>query len=250
MTAIFVWSTLPVTIRKTNKELKYPNLLSAIRPDPHGPDLPVPSPLDNLSDESESSFLQSVTEEMYFETHQYDRPIDKFTQTELNDRIRELQLTIQQSELFGSRLQEKNMLAFEVKFSWYRNCYKEFRKYYAQEDQLVFCTDIRNLLHQLGEKECDPSTWRLFIDSSKRSLKDVLLHNSNVLASIPRAHSTKLSETYETLKLVLEKIKYHEHEWQICGDLKVTGLLLGQQRGYTKFPCFLCKWDSKARDKH
>jgi hypothetical protein len=48
---------------------------------------------------------------------------------------------------------------------------------------------------------------------------------------------------------VLEKIKYHEHEWQMCGDLKVIGLLLGQQRGYTKFPCFLCEWDSRARDK-
>jgi hypothetical protein len=49
---------------------------------------------------------------------------------------------------------------------------------------------------------------------------------------------------------VLEKIEYHEHEWLICGDLKVNGLLLGQQKGYTKFPCFLCKWDSRARDKH
>jgi len=137
-----------------------------------------------------------------------------------------LQLTIEKSELLGSRLREKNMLASGVKFSWYRNREKEFRKYFAQEDQLVFCTDIRNLLHQLEEGEYDPSNWRLFIDSSKRSLKAVLLHSSNVLASIPLAHSTKLSESYETLKLVLEKIKYHEHEWQICGDLKVIGLLL------------------------
>jgi hypothetical protein len=28
--------------------------------------------------------LQSHTEEMYFESHQYDRPIYKFTQSELN----------------------------------------------------------------------------------------------------------------------------------------------------------------------
>jgi hypothetical protein len=76
--------------------------------------------------------------------------------------IRELQLTKEQSELLGSRLREKNMLASEVKFSWYRNREKEFRKYCAQEDQLAFCTDIRNLLHQLGEKEYDPSTWRRF----------------------------------------------------------------------------------------
>jgi predicted nucleic acid-binding Zn ribbon protein len=88
----------------------------------------------------------------------------------------------------------------------------------------------------LGKKEYGPSTWRILNDSSKWSLKAILLHNSKVLASIPLAHSTKLSESYETLKLVLEKIKYHEHEWQICGDLKVTGLLLGQKRGYTKYP--------------
>ena len=187
---------------------------------------------------------------MYFEAHHCDRPIDKVTQSELSDLIRKLQLTKEKSELLGSRLREKNMLASGVKFSWYRNREKEFRKYYAQEDQLVFCTDIRNLLHQFGEKEYGPSNWRIFIDSSKRSLKTVLLHNINVLASTPLAHSTKLSESYETLKLVLEKIKYHEHEWQICGDLKVIGLLLGQQRGYTKYPCFLCEWHSRATDKH
>ena len=27
-------------------------------------------------------------------------------------------------------------------------------------------------------------------------------------------------------------------------------LLLGQQSGYTKFPCFLCLWDSRARGSH
>jgi len=47
------------------------------------------------------------TEEMHFEPHQYDRPIDKFTQSELNDLIRELQLTKEKSELLGSRLREK-----------------------------------------------------------------------------------------------------------------------------------------------
>jgi hypothetical protein len=114
MTAIFVWSMLPVTIRK---KIKYLNLLLAIRPVPHGPDLPVPSPPDNLNDESEKSSLQSDTEEMYFEPHQYDRPIDTFTQSELNYLIRELQLTKEMSELLGSRLCEKNMLAFLVQES-------------------------------------------------------------------------------------------------------------------------------------
>jgi len=82
---------------------------------------------------------------MYFEPHQYDRTIDKLTQSELNDLIRELQLTTGKSELLGSRLGEKKMFPSGVKFFWYRNREKEFRKCYAQEDQLVFCKDIRNV---------------------------------------------------------------------------------------------------------
>jgi hypothetical protein len=70
-----------------------------------------------LSDESESRSLQSATEEMYFEPHQYDRPIGKFTKPELDDLIRELQLTKEKSELLGSVLREKNILASGVKFS-------------------------------------------------------------------------------------------------------------------------------------
>ncbi|KAI6651376.1 hypothetical protein LOD99_5343 [Oopsacas minuta] len=30
----------------------------------------------------------------------------------------------------------------------------------------------------------------------------------------------------------------------------MVSFLLGQQKGYTKFPCYLCMWDSRAREKH
>ena len=36
----------------------------------------------------------------------------------------------------------------------------------------------------------------------------------------------------------------------MCGDLKVIGLILELQDGYTKYPCFLCLWDSQADDQH
>ena len=35
-----------------------------------------------------------------------------------------------------------------------------------------------------------------------------------------------------------------------CVDLKMVGFLLGLQGGYTKFPCFLCLRDSRARTEH
>jgi hypothetical protein len=40
------------------------------------------------------------------------------------------------------------------------------------------------------------------------------------------------------------------HDWMICGDLKVLCMLLGQQAGYTKYLCFMCEWDSRARSQH
>jgi len=33
------------------------------------------------------------------------------------------------------------------------------------------------------------------------------------------------------MKILLEAINYEKFKWQICGDLKVTALLLGLQQG-------------------
>ncbi|GFW76425.1 uncharacterized protein TNCV_1582041 [Trichonephila clavipes] len=95
-----------------------------------------------------------------------------------------------------------------------------------------------------------PEEWRLFIDSSKRSLKAVLLHNGNRYASVPVGHSVHLKECYENLEFILNKLSYSDHKWTICSDLKVISMLLGQQSDYTKFPCFLCEWDSRDRKQH
>ena len=52
------------------------------------------------------------------------------------------------------------------------------------------------------------------------------------------------------MKYVLEKVSYCEYEWHICVDLKLVNFLLGQQSGFTKYPCFLCMWDSRDRSQH
>ena len=36
----------------------------------------------------------------------------------------------------------------------------------------------------------------------------------------------------------------------ICVDLKIVSFLLAQKKGYTKFSCFLCMWDSRDRENH
>lgn len=49
---------------------------------------------------------------------------------------------------------------------------------------------------------------------------------------------------------LLKCFKYEQHKRKICADLKVVGILLGLQGGYTRYCCFLCMWDSRARGQH
>ena len=59
-----------------------------------------------------------------------------------------------------------------------------------------------------------------------------------------------MKETYQNMKTLLDCIDYVKHSWNICGDFKVIGLLLGMQSGYTKYCCFLCEWDSRDKKYH
>jgi len=52
------------------------------------------------------------------------------------------------------------------------------------------------------------------------------------------------------MKVLTEAINYDKFKWQICGDLKVIALLLGLQKGFTKYCCFICEWDRRARSFH
>lgn len=114
---------------------------------------------------------------------------------------------------------------------------------------MVYCFDINGLFGALGQNH-SPEHWRLFIDGSVTSLKAVLLHNGNLLPSIPIVYATKFKENYENLKLILEKINYAEYMWPICSDLKVVGMLTGLKGGFAKNQCFLCLWEGRQRHLH
>lgn len=65
-----------------------------------------------------------------------------------------------------------------------------FVKFFSKENSLVYCNDIEGLVNLYKTDMYKPEDWRLFIDSSKESLKAVLLHNGNKFAAVPIAHST------------------------------------------------------------
>ena len=172
-----------------------------------------------------------------------------FNQEELTDLTRGLNLSKESSELLPSRLNDGNFLQQGTKITFYKTRDDEFLRFFEELPDFVFCIDIPGLLLKVSVNEYKPEEWRLFIDISKRSLKCVLLHNSNIYAPMPIGHSTTLKEKY-AIKTVLQHIKYEHHQWVICVNLKMVNFLLGQQSGYTKFPCFLCYWDSRDKANH
>ena len=132
---------------------------------------------------------------------------------QLNDLVRDLNLSIACAEVLTFRLKEKYLVNDGVRVKYYRKRHDGFVLFFTKTPDLVLCNNVKDLLMSLGIKVYAPKGWRIFIDNSKISSKCVLLHNGNVYGSVPIAHSTKLKEKYEEIKLVLEKISYSTHKW-------------------------------------
>lgn len=130
----------------------------------------------------------------------------------------------------------------------FRRRQKRMQEFFTvnRENTFAYCHDIENLMSEM-EVVFDVDDWRLFINSSKTSLKAVLLEKTNTKPAVPIAYSTEMKECYETLKIVLQKIKYANYQFRICCDLKVVNILSGLKGGYCKHMCFICDWDSRFR---
>ena len=159
----------------------YPNLESAIRPIPHCNEIPVlvfkglPKLELPVSEEDQAFILSTDSSEATVSDVGFPPSMPQlFSQGELNDLTRDLNLSKESSELLASRLKEKNLLQLGTLITFYRKCHIEFLPYFTQENDILYCNDIAGLLQQLGVQQYDPQDWRLFIDSSKRSLKCVL----------------------------------------------------------------------------
>ncbi|KAJ4433406.1 hypothetical protein ANN_15665 [Periplaneta americana] len=114
-----VYATKPHTIpelvitgfsKKTRSKIEYPNVESAIRPVPHGPKHPIPNPPSQLEElvlpiEQTNDLAQPSTSSDQSCSPEHRKEPHLIQQCELNDLIRDLNLTKQQAEILGSRLQ-------------------------------------------------------------------------------------------------------------------------------------------------
>lgn len=240
--------------RRTGKNaapIIYPNIPSSIAPVPHGPEFPVPTPpkRDQPPAESGKSHSEEDTDSgddfrnIPEESRYYPN------QNDLNDLIRDLGLTKSNAELLTSRLKQWNLLDTSVKVAAQRKRHQRFSSFFTLTDGFCFCHNVIGLFETIGIVH-NPAEWRLFIDSSSRSLKAVLLHNGNKYPSLPLAHSVHLKEDYTSVKTLLDALKYNEYGWEVIGDFKMVAFLMGMQGGFTKYPCYLCLWDSRDTKTH
>lgn len=198
----------------TKKIVEYANVHSFTKPIAHSPSVPFPLCSKNTNEsygstESSQSDVECIAQPKLF------------TQPELNGLIRDLDISKEKSEMMASRLAERTLLTTDCKITYYRDRHKPFAKYYLKKGNICYCHDIPGLFKEFGEAY-DSMEWRLFIDSSKLSLKAVLLHQGNRKPSIPLAHAVNTKESYESMGILLDSLKYNQHEWKICADLKVV----------------------------
>ncbi|KAL4120542.1 hypothetical protein QTP88_013214 [Uroleucon formosanum] len=201
--------------KKNKHNINYPNLDSAIRPVKHSASLPIPIPPEeglNLNIEMEcdqDSFdhYDECPEDADYTPDEDKSSLQTFSQGELNNLIRDLSLSKEKAELLASRLKQKKL----------------FQKNVRVDGPLCNAHDINGLFKALSQ-DYIISDWRLFIDSSQRSLKAVLLHN---------AMGKTNSEGFQYLKEKFPKVS--------AAKLK-GGILIGPQiRELIKDNNFVCR---------
>ena len=195
--------------QKTRKKILYPSLLSAICPVAHSDELPLPKPPVTLPEPLAKSSERSCDSE--FQDEPSITCPHLITQQELNDPVRGLNLTKSKNELLGSRLKQWKLLAPGTKVTLYRQRSEPLFNLFSKDGELCHCNNISELISLLDGNYV-PNDWKLFIDSSKKSIKAVLLHIGHILPSLPIAYSTTMKETYHNLQFMLEKIRYSEHK--------------------------------------
>lgn len=174
------------------------------------------------------------------------------SQEHLDSIVRKLNLSHNYAMVLASELKSVSVLAPGVKITAYKHRQDRYMPYFllSEDATYAYCHDIPGLMKEMGLSKYDPAKWRLFIDASTRSMKVVLLFENSSIKPVPIMYAVGMNESYETMKLILDRINYDVHNWRVNCDFKVLTLLAGMQTGYTKYCCVFCKWDSRAKCNH
>lgn len=182
-----------------------------------------------------------------------DKELHQFDKNEFSNLVRVLGLPIYQIEFLASVLKGKGLTTHRFLITGFRNRMQMavFDSCFATDldSGVVYCKDIERLFFNLNHpyRDCD---WRFFLDSSKTSLKGVLVHIGNVFPSVPLLYHTQTEENTESIKRALRLLDYPAHKWKISTDLKIVAVLMGMKPGYCRMQCYMCKWEGRKDNLH
>lgn len=243
--------------RKRKSNFKYQSTPNAIRPMPHDDEHPVPnhprcvSPSgQNLTVATNTTYDDQINDPNYLPGENVTPQL--MSELRLNKLVRELHLSRRHAEILARELKLLHVLAPGVKVTGFRHRQEPFMPFFTLSDDktYAYCHDIATLMLEMGVKFFDPDDWRIFIDSSKSSLKTVLLHKDSSIKPVPILYALGKKEDYDTMKWVLDTVYYENYLWRACCDLKVLTLLTGLQTGYTKYSCPFCVFDTRDKNQY
>ena len=182
------------------KDWYYPDIESARRPISHCAEVPVPV-FTSLPDLTADEMLLAAMDD----TDSSDSSIGSFSNMvaaasllsakpkplshgQLNDLVCDLGLFKKLPEILASRLGEHGILDSETKITFYHDKDDLLIRFFTMEDDFVYCNNNQGILLKMGLPKHNPDEWRLFIGSTKWSLKCVLLHNGNKFACVSIRH--------------------------------------------------------------
>ena len=155
----FYLTSITGVTAKSKHTVQYPNLPSAMSPVPHSAELPVPRPPTNMtlsdsgpSDENVGQANNNMDCDPTFAGACSSNEPHLLTQGDVNDVVRDLNLSKKQDELLGSKLKSWNLLHQDTKVCFYRGRHEEFKDLFSLEDGVVFCNDVCSVMEVLGHE--------------------------------------------------------------------------------------------------
>ena len=117
---------------KTNHSIQIPSIPSSLRPVPHSDEIPIPVYVEP-QDENQVDDTADISDcdDLDVDFDKDDKVPETFSQSELNDLVRDLYLSKDLSELLASRLNDKNVLDPDTRITFFRNREEEFLQYFA-----------------------------------------------------------------------------------------------------------------------
>lgn len=234
-----------------HRKKAYISVESAVIPLPHSDEYPVPKHPKKISPTFVTS-IPSASDDPITDPNYTSSEIEYpslISQAHLDSIVKKLHLSQNYAEILARELKSVHVLGPGVKVTGYRHRQSQFMPYFTLSDdkQSAFCNNIEGLMNEMNIDRYEPEKWRIFIDSSKTSLKTVLLYENSTIKPVPILYAKNRTETYETMEWILRTVDYDRHQWRACCDLKVVTLLAGMQTGYTKYCCAFCTFDSRYK---